>query len=443
MHSFEQLLFEKQTEKYAGSGLTDEEYGDIYYVMKSLRDLPESAPYLYAMEYFGLGRKATPEQVIEKLEEVLSGDDVMLKGLYYDLRMLGDEDNASLRTALDILVSQGYNARYLKDKSHVKGKAEGKRPEQEPVKERDTEKTLRQTSTSGSDSKSESEQAAGNVQSIEVTNINIAGDGRNHSEEFNGDEFVTGDISYLKALIYIEPLREPKHIHVQSQIFKEDKAFSKMFEDDISLQAGDNWLRTTGWGNKNFNGYPGGTYRWESVIDGKKYSKEFVFRSGYRVEQQTIKEVGIQTPKTKPDQTVIPSAGLEWMGFRITLKDALDMFWYHAGDLPDCPPDSAGSQRKEQWRNQVRKQLASVSIWATLQIIIRSRDHDFELYNSTWLQELRFESDLSVFLGGDDNLFVFFTKKIGVGDNTLPIGLYEYTIQLGTGKPYVGTFTVV
>ena len=105
---------------------------------------------------------------------------------------------------------------------------------------------------------------------------------------YSGLFFTSGDIDYLNAKVFIEPMKATRKISIRSQIFAGDDAFSKVFSDEITLKPGDTWFTTTGWGNKNYNCYGNRTYQWRVEIDGADvYCQDFRFYTG------TIDKYGI------------------------------------------------------------------------------------------------------------------------------------------------------
>lgn len=98
---------------------------------------------------------------------------------------------------------------------------------------------------------------------------------------YSGLYFTSGDIDYLKAKVFIEPVNATRHLRVRSQIFADDEPFSKVFSDEYTLKQGDQCFTTTGWGNKNFYAYDNRVYQWRIEFDGEDvYCQDFRFYGG-------------------------------------------------------------------------------------------------------------------------------------------------------------------
>lgn len=96
MDIFDQYLFEELTTQYSKSGLSADDYEELYQRFENLNHVPEVWPYLFAMRYFGWGTKSDPEGVLSELR-VLTADarDVSICGLYYDLLLFENENDSN------------------------------------------------------------------------------------------------------------------------------------------------------------------------------------------------------------------------------------------------------------------------------------------------------------------------------------------------------------
>ena len=105
MDIFDQYLFEELTTQYSKSGLSADDYEELYMRFCNMDHLEEVQPYLMTMRYFGLGTAPEKKAVLSELKAKLSEDDCMLKGLYYDLLLSESNNNTDALVNLRRMVS--------------------------------------------------------------------------------------------------------------------------------------------------------------------------------------------------------------------------------------------------------------------------------------------------------------------------------------------------
>lgn len=248
---FDQYILDELVEEYNKSDISDDDYKELYQRFCNISHLAEVQPYLITMRFFGLGTVAEKDVILLEMKEVLSGDDFMLKGLYYDLLLSEDDNNTDALLKLRILVDEGYTNKYTKEKTCIE-KVYALSEKSEPPKDIIPKESVYAN------------------ENVDVEYITFESNG------YNGLYFASGDIDYLCAKVYIKPLHEKKHIKVRSQIFLNDDAWSKVFTDEYDIDSSTNWFKTTGWGNTTCNCYSNNIYKWVIEIDGDKiYSQEF------------------------------------------------------------------------------------------------------------------------------------------------------------------------
>ena len=225
--------------------------------------MPEVKPYLFAMHYVGWGTKADPDGVLSELKEMIEQNTADICGLYYDLLLFENENASEAVLKLKEYANAGYSDIYLKDRSHLRSVLKKAEPAEEKPK---------------------SSQSPNTPENIRYKRMSFESCG------YSGLYFTAGDIDYLAARVYIEPLKTTRKLKVRSQIFDGDNTFSDVFSDKYTLKPGTTSFKTTGWGNKNFYGYSDGIYKWVVELDGDKtYSQEFriyggkLTKSGVRV----------------------------------------------------------------------------------------------------------------------------------------------------------------
>lgn len=256
MDIFDQYLFEELTTQYSKSGLSADDYEELYQRFCNLDYLKEVRPYLLTMRFFGLGTATEKDTVLSELKAMLNEDDCMLKGLYYDLLLSENSNNTDAIVNLRRMVDEGYTNKFTKEKSHI-------------------EKATAPSEVSASQKNNTVKEPTQTDEDIAVDYITFECNG------YNGLYFTAGDVDYLYAKVFIKPFHGKKHIKVRSQIFLDGDAFSKVFSNEYDIDSDTRWFKTQGWGNTNFNCYRNNIYQWVIKIDGKTtFSQEFRMYNG-------------------------------------------------------------------------------------------------------------------------------------------------------------------
>lgn len=375
MDLFDQYLFDELISEYERSDLTSDDYEELYIRFCNINHLEEVKPYLLVMRYFGLGTSAEPDAVLSEIESIMD-DNVELTGLYNDLKLCTNSKNTEALGELRCLIENGYSGKYLKNRSNI-SLAKSASPEKKmpPV-----------TSTVGIDNK------------IRYKNMIFEGCG------YSGLYFTSGDIDYLNAKVSFEPMKATRKIKVRSQIFDGEKAFSKIFSDEITLRPGDTWFTTTGWGNTNCNCYGNKWYQWRVEIDGKDvYCQNFRFYTG-KIDKLGIlvKDVKLFASKT--------SGALEKdrNNFSVTFNsNTLECLYFKLIFNP------VGQNKNFQ-----------------VQLKIDNLEKETVFYNDTVLFHI--ESNW-------DSAWHGIIRKDG---KKWDKGLYKYNLKIGTSRTFEGTFTV-
>lgn len=86
MDIFDQYIYEELVSEYERSGLTDDDYEELYMRFCNLDHLSEVKPYLIVMRCLGLGTPADADATLSELKEIMEGN-TELTGLYYDLKL--------------------------------------------------------------------------------------------------------------------------------------------------------------------------------------------------------------------------------------------------------------------------------------------------------------------------------------------------------------------
>lgn len=255
MDVFDQYLFDELTATYATDNLSAEDYEELYLRFLNIDYLQEVKPYLFAMRFMGYGTHSEKEKVLPELEDFLNSGDAILIGLYYDLLLFEDKNNSEAMKKLNEMSKRGYSKVYLKELSHLSEK--------------------KQVAKTESASQGDTYEESSSPEKIVFKKMIFEGCG------YSGLYFTSGDIDYLNAKVFIEPVKTTRHLSVRSQIYAGDDPFSKVFSNEYTLRPGDEWFTTQGWGNKNFNCYGNRIYQWRVELDGKNvYCQDFRFYSG-------------------------------------------------------------------------------------------------------------------------------------------------------------------
>lgn len=382
MDFFEQFMFEELEDIYRKKDLSKFEQEDLYERFTHLEHLEEVMPYLYAMRFLGIGTAEDSETVLRELE-TLETSNYLLKGLCLDIKLIMKKGNVQDIDGLNKCVAKGYSDKFLHDSSYL-------------------------SSCSSEDDECESVYDNGDDdvdslfsdEKVKFKSMIFEGCG------YSGLYFTSGDIDYLNAKVFIEPVKTTRHFSVRSQIYAGDEPFSKVFSNEYTLKPGDTWFTTLGWGNKNFNCYGNRVYRWIVEFDGDEsdtHSQEFRFYSGkIRQSGVPVNDVKLFASKasgaleTDRDRysTSFDKNQLEYIYFRLFINE----------------PGS---------KTVVQRFLKIICL-----------DDGSTFYDDVLLQPL--EADWVSWWSG-----VGFEQK-----GKWKPGLYKYTIRLGTGPVHEGTFTV-
>lgn len=377
MDIFDQYLFEELVSEYERSGLTDDDYEELYIRFCKLNHLEEAKPYLLVMRYLGLGTPAEPDAVLNELKAI-TGDNIELMGLYHDLKLCTNSQDTGAVVELCRSVEDGYCGKYLKNRSNIC--MVNKAP-----------KEYKESPTPVSNSTVVDDK-------IHYKSMIFEGCG------YSGLYFTTGDIDYLNAKVFIEPMKTTRKVSIRSQIYDGDEPFSKVFSDEFTLKPGDTWFTTTGWGNKNFYGYNDGVYQWRVEIDGAEvYAQDFRFYAG-KIDKQGLPIKDIKLFSSKATRALEADRDRYAISFD---SSTLEYIYFK------CFINEPGV-------NKV------VQLWLKISCL----EDGTVFCNKYILHKL------------DHNTYAFWN---GVGFSTKgkwKKGLYKYTIRIGSGDSKEGTFTV-
>lgn len=377
MDIFDKYLFEELVLEYERSDLTDDDYEELYIRFCNLNYMDEVKPYLLVMRYLGLGTMSEPDVVLNELKEIMN-ENIELEGLYNDLKLCTNPNNTEVMGEFRRSIEAGYCGMYLKDKSNMS-----------------TIKKALKIETESSNFVTE------NVivdDTIHYKSMRFEGCG------YSGLYFTSGDIDYLNAKVFFEPMNATRTILVRSQIFDGNNAFSEMFSDEITLKPGDTYFTTTGWGNKNFNCYDNRVYQWRVEIDGNAvYRQDFRFYAGkidkrgipvMDVELFASKASGVDEKDWNNYSTTFNSNTLEYVYFKLLFK-----------------------QQGQEKNFQVH-------------IKVDNLENGTEFYNDISLFHIEPKWD-NAWTG------------VGLNDGKKwDKGLYKYTLKIGSENTFEGTFTV-
>ena len=379
MDIFDQYLFEELTTQYSKSGLSADDYEELYQRFCNLDYLKEVRPYLLTMRFFGLGTVAEKDTVLSELKAMLNEDDCMLKGLYYDLLLSENSNNTDAIVNLRRMVDEGYTNKFTKEKSHI-------------------EKATVPSEVSASQKNTTVKEPTQTDEDVAVDYITFECNG------YNGLYFTAGDVDYLYAKVFIKPFHGKKHIKVRSQIFLDGDAFSKVFSNEYDIDSDTRWFKTQGWGNTNFNCYRNNIYKWVIEIDGKTtFSQEFrmyngkLNKSGPKVNDVKLfasKSSGALEVDRDNYKTTFEGKTLEYIYFKFLME----------------PPGEG----------------MNVQIY----IKVTYLEDNSVFRDKYFLQQLN-DNTIACWDG------IGFSKA-----GNWKKGLYQYSVHIGTGTKYEGTFTV-
>lgn len=379
MDIFDQYLYEELTTQYARPGLSADDYEELYQRFCNMDYLAEVKPYLLTMRFFGLGTAAEKDTVLSELKAMLNEDDCMLKGLYYDLLLSENSNNTDAIVNLRRMVDEGYTNEFTKEKSHI-------------------EKATSPSEVSASQKNTTVKEPTQTDEDVAVDYITFECNG------FNGLYFTAGDVDYLYAKVFIKPFYGKKHIKVRSQIFLDGDAFSKVFSNEYDIDSDTRWFKTQGWGNTNFNCYRNNIYQWVIEIDGKTtFSQEFrmyngkLNKSGPKVNDVKLfasKSSGALEADRDNYKTTFDGKTLEYIYFKF---------------LMDPPGEDMNVQ---------------------VYIKVTYLEDNSVFRDKYFLQQLN-DNTIACWDG------IGFSKA-----GKWKKGLYQYSVHIGTGTKYEGTFTV-
>lgn len=379
MDIFDQYLYEELTTQYARPGLSADDYEELYQRFCNMDYLAEVKPYLLTMRFFGLGTAAEKDTVLSELKAMLNEDDYMLKGLYYDLLLSENSNNTDAIVNLRRMVDEGYTNKFTKEKSHI-------------------EKATAPSEVSASQKNTTVKEPTQTDEDVAVDYITFECNG------FNGLYFTAGDVDYLYAKVFIKPFHGKKHIKVRSQIFLDGDAFSKVFSNEYDIDSDTRWFKTQGWGNTNFNCYRNNIYQWVIEIDGKTtFSQEFrmyngkLNKSGPKVNDVKLfasKSSGALEADRDNHKTTFDGKTLEYIYFKF---------------LIDPPGEDMNVQ---------------------VYIKVTYLEDNSVFRDKYFLQQLN-DNTIACWDG------IGFSKA-----GKWKKGLYQYSVHIGTGTKYEGTFTV-
>lgn len=386
MDIFDQFLFEELAMQYAQTNLTKDDYEELYMRFCNLNHLTEVQPYLQTMRFWGLGTTPEKDAVLSELKAILSGEDYMLKGLYYDLLLSENDSDTNALVNLRQMVDKGYTNIFTKEKSNVEkaGKVSEYSSHQKNLEIQKLISLLRKI--------------AANKDDVTVDYIIF------ECRDFNGLYFTAGDVDYLSAKVFIKPFCGKRHIKVRSQIYLGDEPFSKVFSNEYDITPETRWLRTTGWGNTNYTCYCNNTYRWVIEIDGKTtFSQNFrmysgeMNKSGPRVNDIKLfasKASGALEKDRDSYKTIFDGNSLEYIYFKFLISEPGE----------------------------------NMNVQAFIKITCLEDDSVF--WDDYFIQPL-------------DNNTIAFWKGIGYAKpGSWKKGLYHYSAYVGNKPKFEGTFTV-
>ncbi len=381
MDFFEQFMFDELVELYSRDSLESYEYDDIYERFTHLEHCIEVKPYLYAMRFLGKGTKAEPDSVLRELESLELSSNNQVRGLYLDIKLVMKKGNASDIEELDKCVEAGYSDKYLKDASYLCSEDANQEEEDDDECEDDTDNYY-----TDEDEK------------VRFRSMIFEGCG------YSGYRFTSGDIDYLNAKVFIEPIKKACTLSVRSQIYDGNEPFSKVFSNEYQLKPGDTWFQTTGWGNKNFYAYENKTYQWRVEFDGKDvYSQDFYFYNG-KIKKSGVPVKDVKLFASKASGALEADRDKYSMAFK---RESLEYVYF---------------------KLFIEEPGQDTVVQIFLKVICLEDDSVF--YDKYILHHL--EADTYACWNG-----IGFNQK-----GKWKAGLYKYSLRVGTGSVYEGTFTV-
>lgn len=209
---------------------------------------------------------------------------------------------------------------------------------------------------------------------------------------------------YLNAKVFIEPIKKACTLSVRSQIYDGNEPFSKVFSNEYQLKPGDTWFQTTGWGNKNFYAYENKTYQWRVEFDGKDvYSQDFYFYNG-KIKKSGVPVKDVKLFASKASGALEADRDKYSMAFK---RESLEYVYF---------------------KLFIEEPGQDTVVQIFLKVICLEDDSVF--YDKYILHHL--EADTYACWNG-----IGFNQK-----GKWKAGLYKYSLRVGTGSVYEGTFTV-
>ena len=377
MNYFEQFMFEELEDLYASENLKESDYKEIFERFIHLKHIPEVKPYLWAMRFLGEGTKAEPEKVLGEIEDLLPSEEFQIRGLYADMRLISGIGNDQDWEELEKCILEGYDGKFLKKYSQVH---------------------LRSRSNNEENSSEFSKEETDDEREVCYINMIFEGNG------YSGFSFTSGDVDYLNAKVFIEPMKTTHTVSVSSQIFDGDQPFSDVFEDECDLEPGDTYFQTSGWGSDQYYAYENKVYQWRIKLDGKEtYSQKFRFYNG------KIKR--------------------EW----VSVND-IKLFASKASGALEADRDrySTAFKGEEMEYLYFKLFINALGEEAVIQIFLKIMclEDNTVFYDNYFLQPLNAST-------------YAFWKGVGFAQKgQWKKGLYKYTIRVGTGNTHEGLFSV-
>lgn len=380
MDIFDQYLFDELVTQFSRSGLSDDDYEELYIRFCSIDYLAEVKPYLLTMRFLGLGTESEKATVLSELKKALNGEDYMLKGLYYDLLLSEDSNNTDAVVKLRRMIDEGYTNKFTKEKSNIKKVI---LPSQVPVSKKNN--IVKEPLQSEED--------------VVVDYIIF------ECNDYIGLNFTAGDVDYLRAKVFIKPFHSKKHIKVRSQIFLDNDAFSEIFSDEYDIDSETRWFQTTGWGNDNCTCYINNMYKWVIEIDGKNtFSQEFRMFNG------KINKIGPEVKDVKLFASKYSGAlKKDLENYKVTFDSRILECIY--------------------FKFFINTPSEYMNIQVFIKIVYMEDESIFK--NSYCLHQI--ENDTIAFWTGIGYSSAGRWKK----------GLYQYSVYVGTSPKFTGTFTIL
>lgn len=144
---------------------------------------------------------------------VLTADErnVSICGLYYDLLLFENENDSNATRKLKEYADESYSDVYIKERSHLHSVTK---------------------KVESSKEKPKANQSPSTPEIIRYKRMSFESCG------YSGLYFTAGDIDYLAARVYIEPLKTTRKLKVRSQVYDGNNAFLDVFSVEYTLKPG-------------------------------------------------------------------------------------------------------------------------------------------------------------------------------------------------------------